>query len=185
MSGCQNPAVYSDDKINGNIQERRSKIIGDFFSDPDSSISTYKHLLRKTLLSTEKKQISENLAAVSQLIVRDKKNRNEYFSYIKKYLNDKDVETQSLAVAALSGDEKIETLNILFEKLRNGPELVKIEALSALKYRYDDIYANKSQPEIINSAKNEATAFCNQDKFSESTFSLQFCDYFKNRDSRS
>lgn len=183
ISGCQKSIPHSDDEINDSIQERRSKIIGEFFRDPDSSIKTYKSSLRKNLLSTEKRQISENLAAISQLISRDKANRNEYFLYINKHLNDKDVETQSLAIAALSGDDKTETLNILFEKLRDGPELVKIEALSALKYRYDSIYADKSQRETIDSARNEAASFCNQEDLSASTFSLQFCDYFKNRDS--
>lgn len=155
-------------------QSLRAEVIRNFFENEKTAVNKYKPLFSSVSSQDGRVEVIKKLASSGQLMIRDPANSQRYYSYVEAYLRDQDAEIRSIAVAALAGASDERSLSQLFEGLKDSSELVRIEALGALRYRYDDAMADPDQTKIV-WMKRKASGFCDSVGASKSKFQTEFC----------
>lgn len=157
------------------LQEKREKVILEFFDEPDESIVKYRNKILEQGGETGI-DVVEKLAASGQLLRRDAKNRSMYISFIESRINDPNPEIQSIAVSALAEDREKGTISILFSKLDSSSEIVVIEAFGAIKHRLDRASAEGGSNEENAMTSSMVRIYCNDTSQRWSWGHRRFCE---------
>ncbi len=142
------------------MQDVRKKTVLLFLEHPDVAKNKYRDQLVNATPTDDKRITIEYLAAAGQLIRLDFENADAYARYISHHLDSRDREVEGVAVSALAGHKTMESLDIIFEKLSSDSDYVRIEATSALQYRYVAALADPSQAASVQIIQKRLTPLC-------------------------